>query len=473
MEKKTIEAMLRSSSAKFGNTLAMVCGDKHRDYKELCSEIMGLASAFQKQGLKGRKIDLKAELSAEWIIVFLALNVAGAVVILHEPMLDATEYINDIFMKTDAATLYAYERSSELTEEAEEDDTAVIIFTSGTSGRHKGCMLSQKNIISDALLGARMIGEGALKEGDRTIPILPVFHMFGITASFIAPFSIGMTVYIINDIKYVIKSLPEIRPRVLFLVPMIVKTVLSRAKMMLKAGMTHEEIREKAFGGLPLIVSGGAALQPDLIDEYDKFGIELLNGYGITECSPIVTTSSYKNNVRGAVGRVNDLKYAEVRIIDGTIHVSGDIVMKGYCGNETSPFKIIDGQKWFDTLDTGNIAEDGSLFVTGRCSNLIILDDGNNISPEEIELYFEKYDLIESVMVYAKDSTICASVYPCQELIKDKSETELYDAVAMIIDEINQSLPTYKRVRLWKIRKEDFQRTSLRKIIRSGVNCDE
>lgn len=473
MEKRTIEAMLRASSEKFGNTPAMVCGDKQIDYKELCSEVTGLASAFQKRGMRGRKIDLKAELSAEWIIVFLALNVAGAVVVLHEPMLDATEYIDDIFMKTDAETLYAYERSCEPAEEAEEDDTAVIIFTSGTSGRHKGCMLSQKNIISDALLGAGMIGEGALKEGDRTIPVLPVFHMFGITASFIAPFCIGMTVYVISDMKYVIKSLPEIRPRVLFLVPMIVKTILARAKLMLKSGMTHEEIREKAFGGLPLIVCGGAALQPELIDEYSKFGIELLNGYGITECSPIVTTSSYGNNVRGAVGRVNDLKYAKVRIINGTIHVSGDIVMSGYCGSEPSPFRIIDGQKWFDTLDNGYIGEDGSLFVTGRRSNLIILDDGNNISPEEIELYFEKYDLIGSVMVYAKDSAICASVYPCQELIKDKSETEIHDAVSGIIDEINQNLPTYKRIRSWKIRKEDFHRTSLRKIIRSGVNCDE
>ncbi len=473
MEKRTIENMLRSSAEKYGSITAISFSDKCLNYKELYSEVISLAAVFQQKGFNGKKVELIPELSAKWIIVFLALTTAGAVVVLHEPKLDVSEYINDIYITADSDQLYAYERCNVFSETTSEEDIAVIIFTSGTSGKNKGVMLSHKNIISDAMLGAEMIGEDALKAGDKTIPVLPVFHMFGITASFIAPFYIGMTVHIINDMKYVIKSLPEIQPRILFVVPMIAKTILSRVRLLLKNGMTHEMIKKQALGGLSIVVSGGAALQPELIDEFSELGIELLNGYGITECSPIVTNSSYRCSVRGSVGRINKTNYAEVRIIDGTVHVSGDIVMSGYCGDEPSPFKTIDGRKWFDTMDYGSVTKDGSLFINGRSSNVIILDDGNNTFPEEIELLFEKYDVVDSVLVYEKENSIFASIYLYQEMVSELSSEKIAKLVADIVCDVNKDLPAYKRVKKWNIRKEDFHRTSMKKIIRSEVNYDE
>ncbi len=470
---RTVEEMLRVSNYKYSEMTAMVVDEKKITYRELYEMVCGLAAAFQKKGLCGKKIEIEAELSAEWIIVFLALTTAGAIVVIHEPYLDTAEYLDDIHMKTTASELFHYEHSKEPLELVGEDAAAVIIFTSGTSGRHKGVVLSHRNVISDAFLGGEMIGDGALKAGDRTIPILPVFHMFGITASFIAPLYYGMTVYVIPEMKYVIRSLPEIRPRILFLVPMIAVTLLNRARLLLKNGMTYEMIRENFLGGLSIVVSGGAVLQPELIDEYKKFGIELLNGYGITECAPIVTTSSYMDFVPGAVGRVNQTSYADVRIIDGTVHVSGDIVMSGYCGDEPDPFKMIEGKRWFDTQDNGYITEDGSLFITGRSSNLIVLSDGNNIAPEEIELRFDKYGIVNSVLVYEKNSAIFASIYPDPEAASEYSEEDLHQIVSETVDTVNQSLPAYKRIRAWSIRTQDFKRTSLKKIIRTEVNYDE
>ncbi|MDY3215225.1 MAG: AMP-binding protein [Ruminococcus sp.] len=219
----------------------------------------------------------------------------------------------------------------------DENAVSLIIFTSGTSGRHKGVMLSQRNIISSAMIGVEKVGKGLLYPCDRSIPVLPLFHMFGITASIIAPMSLGMTLYIIDEMKYVIKSLSSIKPKILFAVPMIIKTMLNRALLLEKKGLSPQKIKDEFFGGLTAVVSGGAALHPELIEQYERFGIQLLNGYGITECSPIVTASSYNDFEKGAVGRVNDLCCAEVKIIDGTVHVSGDIVMQGYAQGRIYP----------------------------------------------------------------------------------------------------------------------------------------
>ena len=417
-------------------------------------------------------------LSAEWIIVYLALIATGSVVVLHEPTLNISEYIDDIYLTTTAEDLAAYMPSDLSTwQSSDENATATIIFTSGTAGRHKGVMLSQKNLVSSAIVGAVKIGKDVLFPEDKTIPLLPMFHMFGITASILSPIYFGLTLHIINDMKYIIQSLSKIRPQILFIVPMIAKTMIDRALVLVQKGLAVEQIKEEMFGGLKMLVCGGATLQTEIIDEYEKFGIQLLNGYGITECSPTVTTSSYDDFVKNSVGRVNDLPNVDVKIFNGTVHVSGDIVMQGYYNCDESPFKMIDGKTWFDTEDNGSIDENGNLYIYGRQSNLIILSDGNNIAPEEIESLFNTHILVHDIMVYegnlAGKQVIAASILPNYELATAFSEQQLNDEIAKIVDKINNELPTYKRIKTYKIRKTDFNRTSLRKIIRTGVNINE
>lgn len=477
-EKRTFYNLLKRKSEQFADINALISGEYKINYSELFKKASELAAVYQKKGFSGKKIDLSPAMSCEWIIVFFALVMSGAIVVLHEPFLNVSEYIDDIYIKSDANELCFNESANGHTlVPQDENAVSLIIFTSGTSGRHKGVMLSQRNIISSAMIGVEKVGKGLLYPSDRSIPVLPLFHMFGITASIIAPMSLGMTLYIIDEMKYVIKSLSSIKPKILFAVPMIIKTMLNRALLLENKGLSPQKIKDEFFGGLTAVVSGGAALHPELIEQYERFGIQLLNGYGITECSPIVTASSYNDFEKGAVGRVNDLCCAEVKIIDGTVHVSGDIVMQGYYNDKSEPFKYIEGKKWFDTLDNGTIDSNGNLFIQGRQSNLIILDDGNNTAPEELEVMFEKYDIIGDIMVYEAHAElgnlIAASIYPNQELVSTMTETEVYAEIEKAVNEVNSRLPIYKRIKAWKIRKNDFLRTSLKKIIRTGVNIDE
>lgn len=475
---KTVLELLDYAKDNFGEIIALEGEGFSMTYRELRSTVGGLAAAYQKQGFRGKKTDLYPEMSREWILVFLALLAAGAEIVIHEPAMKPEALMDGIFRRGKAEELMIPPAAEEDFAPAGPEDTAVIIYTSGTSGAPKGVMLSQKNLAADALLGYETIGPETFRPGEKTIPVLPLFHMFGITASILSPFCGGLTLVLIDEIRYLQKKLPEVRPRILFLVPMVVKAMLRRAALAVKSGaLPPEAVREHAFGGLDVIVCGGAPLQAELIDEYQKLGIRLLNGYGITECAPVVTVSRYDGFRKGAVGNVRNLRGTEVRIIDGTIHVSGDIVMKGYWGRSGSGFREEDGKRWFDTQDTGTIDEEGNLFITGRKTNLIILDDGNNISPEELENMFEPYEVIRDVMVYegknAGGQVIAASVYPDPEWAAARGAEEAAREVERIIAEVNEALPLYKKIRKWKIREKDFHRTGLNKIIRSGVNIDE
>lgn len=474
---KTVINILLASKEKYGALTAIVADGRRISYAELADDVMKLAASFQKMGLKGKKVELNTDLSVDWITVFLALVAAGTIVVLHEPELNAADYIDDLYMSVSAAELLRHtDLNASNLELAEADDTALFIFTSGTSGKPKIVMLSQKNLACDARLGAELIGKGALSPGDRTIPVLPLFHMFGITASLLSPLYVGLEINLISEQRRLIRELAQIRPQILFVVPMIVKTILMRALQLQKNGMSNELIHEQLFGGLRILVCGGAPLQPELVSKCKQFGVELLNGYGITECAPVVTTSSFENNVLGSVGRVNNLPGVLVRIINGTVHVSGDIVMKGYYKHDENPFEVIDGRLWFDTKDTGRIEHDGSLFIVGRKSNLIILDDGNNISPEEIEQLFDRFKDIKDVLVYPSEGVggqiVTASILPQEQLAESLSDEELSNRISEMVNEINSKLPNYKQIRKWIVRKEDFHRTSLKKIIRTEVNYD-
>lgn len=474
-EEKTIYSLLRKGAENFSDVDALVSKEENHSHADLYGEVLSLAKAYQKAGLSGKKVDLLPHLSVEWIVVCLALMTAGVTVVLHEPLLKVEDYIDDLALQTTAEELYAWDRpvGADFIPPKEED-TAILIFTSGTSGRPKGVRISHKNIISDARLGTNRIGRGALEAGHKTIPMLPLFHLFGLTGAIIAPLSLGMTLYIIPEMKYVLKSLPVIRPRILFIVPMIAKTILGKAAMLEKKGLTPKAIKEQALGGVDMLVCGGAPLQKEMITAFARYEVDLLNGYGITECSPIVTCSEYRNHVAGSVGNVKKLPETEVEIIDGTVHVSGDIVMQGYYKYTANPFKEVDGKIWLDTQDNGFIDSAGNLFITGRQSNLIILDDGNNIAPEELEFLFDPYPLVKAVMVHegeaAGQKIVTAAVYPDPDLAAGLSPEDLQEKIEAIVREVNTSLPMYKQIKQCRVRQRDFKRTSLRKIIRTEIN---
>lgn len=477
LKNKTMYALLESISKEYGAGNAIVYEDLNMSYQELYKKVISLASAFQSSELVGNYIDLSPKLSLEWVCVYLALNVAGITVVLHEPGFNVSEHIFENVVHTDALSLFEYDKkydsSKEVFSYVSEDTISTVIFTSGTSGKKKGVMLTQKNIISDVILACEKVAPGLLFEGDRTIPMLPLFHMFGITASILSSLYIGMTMHIIEDVRIAVSSFSAVKPKIIYGVPMICKSLLSRAEILKKKGLSYEMIKKELFGDVSVIVSGGAPINKEMAVEYEKYGIKIFNGYGITECAPIVTSSCLDDYHNYSVGNVSDLIGAKVKIIDGQIHVSGDIVMKGYYGDVENPFVEVDGIKWFNTRDKGRITDEGLLIIEGRQSNLIILDDGNNIMPEELELLFEDFEIIQDTMVYVDESNgnkrLSIAIVP---MIKDEEihEKELIDIINNIVAKVNSTLPFYMQLRKINIRKNDFVRTSLKKIVRADVN---
>lgn len=472
--------LLKMCKNKYQDNIAIMTKDWEISYNELYDRVIELAKKIQSTGLMNKHIVLETTLSKEWIIAYLSLEVAGVVVVLHEQYFDEDNLKGlKIQSKFTAKEVCEIESSSGEYISPCKDDIATIIFTSGTTGVPKGVKLSQNNIVKDALVGYLKIGIN-LEPGDITIPVLPLFHMFGITASILSPFCSGLTVYIIDDIKYLIKSLNVIKPKIMFLVPTIVKTMLHKINTLTNnMSCTRDTIKTMILGEkLEYIVCGGAPLDEKLVDGMEKYGLCLLNGYGITECSPIVTVCSQKYNKKKSVGRVNDLPFLKVKIIEGKVHISGDIVTEGYLNSDEELFlRDNDNNIWFNTQDFGFIDDEGYLFITGREKNLIILDDGNNVSPEELENLINGNAFVEDVIVYANDSmsrkTISALIKVIDDYIKRIGEEKINEMVRDMINDINIGLPYYKRINNWKVIKQDFKRNKLNKILRKDYESYE
>lgn len=470
----TFYELLEACKDKYSDNIALMTKDSEISYEELYNIVMDLAKKIQSLGLRNKYIVLETKLSKEWIIAYLALEVAGVIVILHEQCFDESNYIGlNIEAKFTARDICDMNNSSvNKYIKPHKDDIATIIYTSGTTGVPKGVKLSQKNIVSDAIVGYLKIGID-LKPGDKTIPVLPTFHMFGITASILSPLYTGLTVYLIDDIRYLLKSFNLIKPKIMFLVPTILKTIIHKINTMAnKMVCPKDELKNSMLGeNLEYIVCGGAPLDEWIIDKMEEYGVDLFNGYGITECSPVVTVCSKEFNKRRSVGKVNDLAFVNVKIVEDKIFISGDIVTQGYINGDKEAFVVDkDNNIWFNTQDFGYIDDDGYLFITGREKNLIIMDDGNNVSPEELENLIKKNEFIQDTIVYASSikskKIICALIKVTDDYLNLHGHDKVQHNIEEVISNINRGLPHYKKINKWKVIKGDFKRNKLNKILR-------
>ena len=374
------------------------------------------------------------------------------------------------------------------------DDIATLIYTSGTTGKSKGVKLSHRNVIDNTKCGLYFI-EDQVKTGDCTIPVLPPTHMLQIGVGILTPFYYGVAICIGGSMKYISNHMKMFKPKVLILVPMVVENMYDKVMVQVKKKISQSKLDRviaisnflrkffgidirrylfkdvlKAFGGkLKYIICGGAALNPDVIKGFDNFGICVYEGYGITECSPILSCNKNKERKTGSVGVLCPPEYCEYSIIDDEICVRGNIVFSGYYNDEEATEEVLyDG--WFHTGDFGKIDDDGYLFITGRKKNLIILSDGNNISPEEIEEKFIDNTYIKSIFVneqkYKDKKVITAHVYPNFEDFGSLSEEKLHEVIYQGIKKVNKTLVSYKRINRVIFYETDFEKTALGKIKR-------
>lgn len=382
-----------------------------------------------------------------------------------------------------------------------EFDMKMLVYTSGTTGLSKGVMLSEHNIVSCVYYGLQVstIYEVGLS-------ILPYHHTYEAVCSLLVSLHHHTTICINESVRAVLQNFQLYKPNHVYLVPALAemfykriwRTVEEKGKksqlemlISLSNGLRKIgiDLRRKFFssihttfgGNLVKIVCGGAPIRSEVNKFFDDIGISLVNGYGITECSPLVAANREECNTYNTVGRT--LPCIEIRIDDpdefgnGEICVKGDTVMLGYYNDpERTKEVLVDG--WFKTGDFGNISPEGFLSITGRKNNIIVLNNGKNIYPEEIENYIMEIPYVTEVVVYAtKDENgnqngLCAEAFLDADQLKELNVSDKAEAAELFRSDVFQMLtplPSYKQVTTVRLRDCEFEKTSSKKIKRSLV----
>jgi len=376
------------------------------------------------------------------------------------------------------------------------EDTAVILYTSGTTGRSKGAMLSHANIVSNIQAAVKHF---ELDSSMTTLSFLPINHVFEQVCGILLPLSLGGTVSFAESLKRLGENLAEVKPSFLLGVPAVYRLVLDRIRKRINSqpmarvlyanpltrGIVTRKIRQ-SVGENTKFVSGGAALDPEIARGYHELGLRLFQGYGITETSPVISAEAPGRQKAGTVGPL--LEGVQVRIDNpneegiGEIVVRGPNVMQGYYKRPEETAEVLrDG--WYRTGDLGRMDEDGYLSICGRVKNLIVTPNGKNVYPEEVENELLKSPYIAEVMVYGHKVSptaeeVYAVIYPDQEQLdnyqREKKKTPLSraDVEELIRREVlscGKRLADYKRIKKFTLRDDEFPKTTTRKIKRYVV----
>jgi len=342
------------------------------------------------------------------------------------------------------------------------DALASISYTSGTTGKSKGVMLLNRNLIDNT-----MCQDNESTMDDVVLSILPIHHIYCFTCDILCTLRYGNQLCINDSMMRIGQNLKLFRPTIILIVPMIAETIYKQIKSISEAnpGTSKKEIAKKVFGDrLTTIYSGGAYLRPELQKAYHEMGYQMGQGYGMTECSPRITTGDrFDKDCAGDVGVI--VNGCQVKIQDGEIIVKSPSVMAGYYKDEEETAKAFTPDGWLKTGDLGYI-DGNKLFITGRKKNLIILSNGENVSPEEIENKFAGLDFISELLVYSEDGTITAEIFPSADYCKDMTDEEIEKLFKDTVLEINKGLTSAKTIHRLRIRDKEFEKTTSKKIIR-------
>lgn len=378
-------------------------------------------------------------------------------------------------------------------------DPAVILYTSGTTGRSKGAMLSHANIASNVRAA---VDAFELEPSMHTLSFLPINHVFEQVAGIILPLSVGGTVSFAESLRKLGENLGEVKPNFLLGVPAVFRLLADRMTQKIQSqklsrtlfafGLTRPLVTKKvreAFGGNPVFISGGAALDPVVAATLMDLGLNVYQGYGITETSPVIAVETPKIKRLGTVGR--PLPGVEVKIHEpnadgvGEIWAKGPNIMLGYYNNREATAEVLtDG--WYHTGDLGRIDNDGLLTICGRLKNLIVTANGKNVYPEEIENEMLNSIFIAEIMVYGHkiDKTseeVYAMIYPDQDALDAYAEEngltsldphKIESIIRREILERGKNLADYKRIKRFTLRDDEFPKTTTRKIKRFVVEAD-
>lgn len=515
-------------------------------YKEARETIIGLANYLISQGVsKEDKIALVGKNSVEWAISYLAIEYAGCIVVpldvnLHIHEIDSLmKFAGVSYLITDFSLLNLINKDNkmnlidtlclekkgdnkyilnnlimgELSEKAgvaNSEDVAAILFTSGTTGTPKGVMLTHNNLVSDCYKAQCNM---AIYSTDVFYAILPIHHAYTMLAVFLEAISVGAEIVFGKKlvVSQLLKELKDGKVTMFLGVPMLFNKLLAglmdglKKKSIILYGIVRflmgisglikkifkKNIGHKMFGFLlkqisldtnRICISGGGPLPSSTFKMFNELGIDFVQGYGLTETSPITHLNPVDAYIESSVGKL--LPTLEQKIVDpdndgnGIIYIKGSVVMKGYYNNEKDTNDVLDSDGWFNTGDVGHIDGNGYLYLTGRAKNVIVTEGGKNVFPEEIEDYFQLYNEISQICIigYIKNEAmkiegIKAIILPSDAFVEEMNNDlgKVKNRMEVIVDEVNKELKSYQKIEEIVIATEELPTTSTKKIKRFEV----
>lgn len=495
-------------------------------------DIVCLQEQLIRQGLAGKHIAILGENSYEWLVAYCAITYCGAVAVCVD-VEQSVETIGQMLGMADVEAIFCAASCKDICMElagnektvicfaddetlpsvrswiaegekiiaageadAKIDDTitgsnlASIVFTSGTTNYSKPVMLSQEAILINA---SDAVSNVAI--GQRVFTSLPFYHTYGLTCAVFAMLIADGHLFINGNLKTVMRDIQLSKANTLLTVPLMLETIhnkmwasaeesgkanalrklLKVRKFLLRLGIKKnfkalDRVREKCFGTLDMVICGGAHMNSTIIEQFYGLGLLVLQGYGITECAPLISVNRNKAFKFESVGLVS--QHSQVKLVDGEIWVRGKNVMLGYYKHPELTEEAMDGE-WFKTGDIGEIDKDGFLYITGRKKNLIVFKNGKKASPEKLEERIKRIPLVQDVVVYgaasgisSDDVQVAASVYPDPQAASGMDSYEILEALQAEISLINKELPTYQHIQMVDIREKEFSKTALQKIKR-------
>ncbi len=518
-------------------------------YAEFKNDVVFLGTSLIEKGFLNKRIAVIGKNSYEWSVAYLAASIVGIVVPIDKELhphdvinfmnvsqtvcilgdsknlnsiLDNIEKVENpdtIFVTFDSEAetnnsydaflkngKQSYENGNHSFDEIEvdPDELRILLFTSGTTGSAKGVCLSQRNICSNIL---STYGIVKVKRSDLFFSILPLHHTYECTLGFLLPIYSGASVCHCEGLRYIVKNIQEFHPSVILCVPLLLENVhkniiknmnkslpekyrtddgnpFNKLPFFLKK-IVRAKVKNTLGGRLRVFIVGAAAVNPNIISDFKDLHLNTLQGYGLTECSPLVAGNTDFFQKDDAAGLpIPNVEY----MIDspneegvGEILVKGPNVMLGYYEDEEKTNQtIVDG--WFHTGDLGKVDENGYLYITGRCKSVIVTKNGKNIYPEEVEYYLNDNPLISESMVLGihkdndDDIYVNAQIYPNIEAITEylkgsvPTKEEIWKLISDVVSSVNKKLPNYKHIKSFGIRDKEFEKTTTQKIKRYGNN---
>ena len=468
----SVTAMWNNSAATYGKNLAVEDGETALTYETLDARVAAMRGALQAQGVqKGDRVGVFALNGCGFVVSYLAIVTSGAVAALLPPQLDGMTVaglsrmfalkalVVDDVLKTklpDPMPVALLGAGAEGTPadavEVNPEDPCVIMFTGGTTGRSKGALLSNRAVMTGTKYGCYGIRE--IFE-QRYFLVLPLTHVFGLIRNLMACLYTGSALHICRNNKDMFREIAMFRPTVWVVVPALAEMALNLSRQF-KRNMLGDSMKT--------VICGAAPVAPYLIREYHKLGIDLFPGYGLTESANLVSGNPDNLNRPESVGI--PFPGQELKVVNGELWLKGPNMMDGYVGNpQENAAAYEDG--WFKTGDLARFDEDGFLYITGRTKEIIVLSNGENISPAEVEARFNELETVQDSLVTAENDVLVLEVVPRNAVLLQLGKEDPIAFLREQLNEVNRALPTYQRVAKIVIRDTDFKRSPSMKILRN------